>query len=1118
MPRLTPLRVRSALVVVLLAGPGLVFLHGQDKKPAAKTQLAWTLDEAMEQLELHPRDPYLQYVAMQLARRKKDVNEIGNRVEAIVMPDEMPQVREANRAGQVDLFNLFTGALAVQESLQLDTMRGTGRLGPEAEKRKKEIVKVASLAGPTIKSHPWAMMLGDRKPQISPLARSVPEDFCFIYFRSLNKLMDAMDLSDLWGTHLFNQAEREARTQQTGERLKKQLALETNKLLRPVYDLVVEDVAVTGSDLFLREGSDVTLLFRAKQPEVLKTRMDGFLQNARKAHKDLKETKDKVLDVPYVHLTTPDRAVHVFSAYPKPELHVRSNSKAAFERVLQAIQGGKEVKRLGESTEFAYIRTLMPEGAAEEDGFIYLSDPFIRRLVGPQLKLTERRRLLCYNHLRMIGHAALMYQTEKGQRAASLDALADANCVPGKFNSGMLTCPDGGTYTLSADGTTGICSHHGHAQNLTPCCEIPVAEINGIEADEYKQFLDRYNSYWRMYFDPIAVRLQITPQRYRAETIILPLIDNSIYTNLSMALGGKPEPLDALPVPKRNVFSIAARLHKEEATGTEVAKGNAEVIQASNNLKKIALALHNYHDTMGTFPAVANFDKNNKPLLSWRVLLLPYLEQLPLYNEFHLDEPWDSEHNKKLIERMPAVYACPGGKKFKDKTNYLAPVGKRTAFTGEAKGTRIANFTDGLSNTILVVEANDNQAVIWTKPDDLPYDPKAPAKGLGGHYEGGFLAAFADGSVHFLRNTIAREKLQALFTRDGGEVVVLEASDEQGSGVDARGLFRELLGANLDSKDVDQQKVLEFLRKGIGNQIGLHCYDAEPLFDFNLPSFLGQALGTLNGRRRGGLGEIELGISFLVAALNSPVYLSLPVQDAKVIDAFLDYLDPLLAKIARHIRERDLFGVSMDYYKLPAEKGTRAYSIRFGPLKWRFFFARIDNGLYIASKPYILDDIRAVAVDRSKSGAGEGGPVGHAMVRIRARNWQRVLTDYRLGWAENNREACLNNLGPLSSVGRAVMAASANASPAERDRQLRRLADRLHTVHFFCPEGGNYHLSADGKEVTCDVHGSALAPKQPSVPSDSTGLGKLMEELGDATATLTFMEDGLHAVVVVERK
>src|SRR5262249_21897500 len=209
------------------------------------------------------------------------------------------------------------------------------------------------------------------------------------------------------------------------------------------------------------------------------------------------------------------------------------------------------------------------------------------------------------------------------------------------------------------------------------------------------------------------------------------------------------------------------------------------------------------------------------------------------------------------------------GKKSKDRTNYLAPVSKTTAFTGEAKGLRVADFTDGLSNTILVVEANDNQAVIWTKPDDLPYDPKAPVKGLGGHYEGGFLAAFADGSVHFLRETIAKNRLHGLFTRNGGEIVALEASDEKRTGLDDRNPFGDWLDRFIDAKDVDQQKVMEFLRKGIGNQIGLHSYDAEPLFDFNLPGLLGQALGTFNGRRGRGLGEIELGISFLVAALNS---------------------------------------------------------------------------------------------------------------------------------------------------------------------------------------------------------------------------------------------------------
>ncbi len=129
---------------------------------------------------------------------------------------------------------------------------------------------VTTLTGPQVKSHPWQKMLAGRRPEISPLARCVPDDFYFAEFRSLNKLLEAMETSDLWSTHLFNQAVQEARTHRVGERLKGQFAVQTSDLLRPFYDQVVHEVAVTGSDLYLREGSDTTLLFRLKQPELFR--------------------------------------------------------------------------------------------------------------------------------------------------------------------------------------------------------------------------------------------------------------------------------------------------------------------------------------------------------------------------------------------------------------------------------------------------------------------------------------------------------------------------------------------------------------------------------------------------------------------------------------------------------------------------------------------------------------------------------------------------------------------------------------------------------------------------------------------------------------------------------
>jgi hypothetical protein len=205
------------------------------------------------------------------------------------------------------------------------------------------------------------------------------------------------------------------------------------------------------------------------------------------------------------------------------------------------------------------------------------------------------------------------------------------------------------------------------------------------------------------------------------------------------------------------------------AEAVEKTRGAAGRLQSQNNLKQIALASINYADTYMHLPAQAIFGKDGKPLLSWRVSILPYIEQDALFKEFHLDEPWDSEHNKRLLARIPPVFAMPGSRKGSTDTYYLSFVGPGAYFEGK-KGLRFpAEFTDGTSNTIMVVEAA--QGVPWTKPEDLPFDPNKPLPKLGGHFPGGFNAALCDGSVRFLRDTISQETLKAAITRNGGEVL-----------------------------------------------------------------------------------------------------------------------------------------------------------------------------------------------------------------------------------------------------------------------------------------------------------------------------------------------------------
>jgi prepilin-type processing-associated H-X9-DG protein len=191
-------------------------------------------------------------------------------------------------------------------------------------------------------------------------------------------------------------------------------------------------------------------------------------------------------------------------------------------------------------------------------------------------------------------------------------------------------------------------------------------------------------------------------------------------------------------------------------------------IQSQNNLKQIGLAMHNFLDKDGVFPAAAIVDKKGKPLLSWRVAILPYIEQDNLYKQFKLDEPWDSDHNKKLIDKMPRIYALPSGGTKPGETHYRVFVGNGAAFD-TVQGIGIAQFTDGTSNTMLAFEAAEG--VPWTKPDEIEFDPQKPmVKHL--RFDNTVCnLLFADGSVRAVPKTIKDEVLKLVIQRDDGQPI-----------------------------------------------------------------------------------------------------------------------------------------------------------------------------------------------------------------------------------------------------------------------------------------------------------------------------------------------------------
>jgi prepilin-type processing-associated H-X9-DG protein len=202
--------------------------------------------------------------------------------------------------------------------------------------------------------------------------------------------------------------------------------------------------------------------------------------------------------------------------------------------------------------------------------------------------------------------------------------------------------------------------------------------------------------------------------------------------------------------------------------GVQQARAAAARAQAQNNLKQIGVAMHNYHDTFGAFPPAAIYNKDGKALLSWRVLILPFVEQDALYKEFRLNEAWDSPHNKKLLAKMPKLYEMPAQKAPPHSTYYQVFAGPGSVFEGK-RGIRLTDITDGTSNTIMVVEAG--KAVPWTKPEDIPYVPGKPVPKVGGPRGGGFNALFCDGSVRYFAKPPKDATFHAYITRAGGEVI-----------------------------------------------------------------------------------------------------------------------------------------------------------------------------------------------------------------------------------------------------------------------------------------------------------------------------------------------------------
>lgn len=206
------------------------------------------------------------------------------------------------------------------------------------------------------------------------------------------------------------------------------------------------------------------------------------------------------------------------------------------------------------------------------------------------------------------------------------------------------------------------------------------------------------------------------------------------------------------------------------------AREAANRASCSSNLALIVLALQRYHDVHGTLPAPYITGKKGQPTHSWRVALLPFMERQDLYNQYDFSEPWDGPNNRKLHDKMPEEFRCPSANgSGKNVTNYMVVVGKNTMFEAN-KWTKMSDATDGTTNTIMVVEVTGS-TTNWMEPKDLDLgslpmkiNVSKNGKCISSHHHSGAMVGLADGSTHYLLNTISPDTLRRLIIRNDGEI------------------------------------------------------------------------------------------------------------------------------------------------------------------------------------------------------------------------------------------------------------------------------------------------------------------------------------------------------------
>ena len=515
----------------------------------------WALAEANHFANLAAQTPDFAFYdfARQAMRRKYDVYAAprGTR------PD-VPREQEHRR-----LYEQTTGASALAESLAMRRLLGNTR------DEGRRVVDVNTVRGIDIAQHPWKKMIGDKKPAAEPTAKLIPNDNYYITFKSIRSFIEFGELLDEWGTNVLRAYEVTSRDARLKQRYEKQLCLKSTGLAKTLGPALIRDVAITGSDLYVREGSDVTVIFNVKDTKLFLGAVNGFIDEARKEYGgQLKETKTQYKDETVESFTTPLREVSLHRAAVGSYV-IYSNSLVGLQRVLDARAGRRP--NLADSLDFQYMRTVFSRDDKAEDGFAFLSDAFLREMVGPRGKIKEKRRLEALASLNLVTHGALFTAWETGKLPADHKTLMKES----RLKNEEIYTPEGDGVVWDGKRQVAVSDAYNTIHFLTPLVELPIDKVTRQEVADYEAFRRGYLDLWRQYFDPVGMRVSLSDKQVKVETYILPLIQSSNYGSLRDWAGGGTTTLDLNTISPKTLFLYMTHIAPRHRDGVIFGRGTA---------------------------------------------------------------------------------------------------------------------------------------------------------------------------------------------------------------------------------------------------------------------------------------------------------------------------------------------------------------------------------------------------------------------------------------------------------------------------------------------------------------------------------------------------------------